>query len=121
MVSGSVFCEKACSDGPSRTKSLTYRSIPVPEGSRDWTLAKSKYQPEDLGLIPCGVVRPDLLRFGHRWDRSRARSWLYFAFDGDFLVDRGNLATSFRRLVGVDGSAITDSWPCGFHPIPGQH
>ena len=35
MVSGSVLCEKVCSDGPSRMKSLTYRSTPDPEGSRD--------------------------------------------------------------------------------------
>ena len=101
---------------------LTYRSIPDREGSRDSTLVKSRYQSEDLGLIPCGMVRPGLLRhgFGLRRVRSRARLWLYFAFDGGFLVDGGISATSFRRLVGVDSGAITDSWPRGFHPIPSQ-
>ena len=68
-------------------KLFTYRLIPDHEGPKDWALAKLRCRPEDLVSILPDVARPDRLRFGFRWDRSR--SWLCFALDDDLLVDRG--------------------------------
>ena len=100
-------------------KSFTYRLIPDQGGPRDWVFAKLKYQSEDLELILWDAVRPGRLCFGLQWGRSR--SWLCFALGDDFLVDRGILATSFRRCVRVDGGVITDSWPRGIRPISSNH
>ena len=80
-----------CLDGASRTRSTAYRSIPVHEDSG---LAESRYQSEDLGLIPWGGGRSDRLRLDLRWHQSR--SWLCFAAGDDFLVDGGTLVNSFR-------------------------
>jgi len=97
-------------------KEFTYRLIPDHGRSRDWALAKSRYQCEDLELIPCQeVVWQGRLRFCLRWGRSP--SWPCFVLDGGILVDRGILTTSYRRWVGVDDGLITDSWPRGIHPI----
>ena len=87
--------EKTRLDEPSGINSLTYRCIPGYEGSRAQALAKLRCQSGDLELVPWDVVRQGRLRFGIRWDRCR--SWLCFAFDDGFLVDGGNLETSFRH------------------------
>ena len=90
-----MFANNGGLDDVSVIKPFTYRWLPDHEGSRAWALAKLRCQLEDLELIPWGVVWQALPRFGLRWDRSR--SWLCFAFDGSFLVDGGNLVTSFYR------------------------
>jgi len=91
---GSVIHERVCSDESFGMKLFTYRLFLDHGGSRDWALAKSGCQSEDLELIPHDVV-PDRLRSGFRWVQSR--SWPCFALDVCFLVDRENLKTSFRR------------------------
>ena len=70
-VSGSVSHER-CLDVSSRIKLFTYCLIPDHGRSRDWALAKSRYQFEDLGLILWDVVLPDWLCPGFRWDQSRS-------------------------------------------------
>jgi len=115
---GSMIRERACSDESSGIKSFTYHLIRDHGRSTDWALAKSRYRPEYLELIPWDVARPDRFHFGLRWERY-FRFQLCFAPDEGFLVDRGAfLKTSFRRWVGLDGGVITDSWPRGIHPIP---
>ena len=108
-----------CLDGSSRIKSFTHRWTPDHEGPRGWALGKSRYQFEDLELIPQGVVQPSRLHSGFRPDRFR--SWPCFAFDDDFLVDGGILVASLCRWLGADGGLITDSWPRGFHSVSSWH
>jgi len=100
-------------------KQFTYCPTPDRGGSGTWALAGSRYQLEDLELIPWDVVRQGQVRFGLQW--GRFRSWLCFGFDDSLLVEGGVLKTSYRRWVDADGGARTDSWPRGVHSIPSQH
>ena len=109
--------EKAWSDRSSRRKPFTYRSIPDCEGPRAWTVAKSRCRSEGLELMLRGaVLLADRLRLGLQ---NRSRSLLCFVTDDGLSVNRGNLNPS-RRWVGLDGGAITDSWPRGVHSILSQ-
>jgi len=92
---GICFARSVCLDEPSGRRSSTYRWIRGHQVSRSWALARVRYQPEDLELIPWDVVQLGRVRSGLRWDRCR--SGLCFAFGDEFLVDGGDLVTSFRR------------------------
>jgi len=117
----SVVREKVWSDKSFGRKIIACHLIPYRdhEGPRDWTLAKSRYRPEDLESIPWDVVRQGRVRFGLQW--GRFRSWLCFGFDDSLLVEGGVLKTSYRHWVDADSGARTDSWPRGVHSIPSQH
>ena len=113
----SVVREKVWLDKSFGRKPFAYHSIPDRdhEGSRDWTLAKSRYRPEDLESIPWDVVRQGQVRFGLRW--SRCRSWLCFCSEDGLLVEEGVLKTSYRRWVAGSMQMVVREQIAGLVPL----
>ena len=65
-VSGSVMCKETGLDESAEIKLFPYRWIPGCERLKGWGPVKSRFRPEDLGLILWDVARLGRLRFDLR-------------------------------------------------------